>query len=253
MNAEAETLSADLRQGALQNPVGFGSLIGEDSGSNSYALVIDGHNHFQQRSTVWGIRQYGFSESRLELGNHVGVNLDAISGITLIGTKEVSSPDTGQSTSSDQVAPQIGIEPFSARVTWSTLSNHLNYYEWFPMVSAGAQAVLGKYRVLAVGRAGAAAGNLYKGHFGPEFDPAYGAGLHLNSARVDFATSLTRVLRESGYINLATVDLVFQVKHSVLDVGLRGELTKVAQSPPGTITPDERQILLLFRGDLFAL
>ena len=32
MTAEAETLSADLRQGALQNPVGFGSLIGDDSG-----------------------------------------------------------------------------------------------------------------------------------------------------------------------------------------------------------------------------
>src|SRR5690242_2066256 len=90
----------------LQNVIGLGALAGGGSRADSYSFFVEGHNHFKQTRTVWGIRQYGFSQSRLELGNGIGVTVDALSGITLYGLRGGA-----------HLAPHVGIEPFNSQIT----------------------------------------------------------------------------------------------------------------------------------------
>jgi hypothetical protein len=224
----------------LQNLIGLGALAGSGTRADSYSFFIEGHNHFKQTKTIWGIRQYGFSQSRLELGNGIGVTLDALSGITLLGLEKDES-----------VAPHLGIEPFDGQITWNSRSSRASYYQWLPMASAGLQAVAGSCRILPELRLGGALGNIGRHKLAPWPHASAGVAAHVNCAQTDFAAYFTRIDPGHTSSDLAAVDIALPLRRG-WSFGVRGELVSFhpEQSPGETIR--ENRMMLVLRSDTFS-
>jgi hypothetical protein len=240
-HARADEASTSRYQApAFNTPVGVGSLLGRADDQNQYALVIEGQNHFKQRRGPYGIRQYGHGESRLELGNGVGLSLSATSGVSLYGLKP-----------GETWSPHVGIEALSGRITVNTNGSFERYYEWLPMMSAGLQfAVTRSCRLLPLARAGGGAGNLGKNGWAPSLRAAYGTGAYLNCADLDVAAEITRLPGSGNDVNLTTVDVAYPLSRHGLKIGLRGEST--LERDGGSVNPDrtEQRVLVLLRGEL---
>ena len=204
----------------LSSEVGIGALMGQSThdgvvepGSNDYTLVLDGHNQFQQRMTQWGIRQYGFSQSRLEVGTNLGVTLDATSGVALYGLED------GQK----GIAPFLGLEAFSGHIALNTRQDRIDFYEWLPTVSTGVQIGWGACRLLPLVKGGGAVGTVTQGGFWPVFGLSAGAGTHLNCGKWNFGGSLAGVRAQGQYAQIGAVDFEFAIPQSKIQLDLRSE------------------------------
>lgn len=225
---------------APYNPVGLGVLTQSNAGVFGVDGVVEGINHFRQTYTNLGVRQYGYGQSRLEMGSDIGVELTAISGVTLVGLHGW-----------EKFSPHIGIEPMSGRIIWSTNSDRQSYYEWMPALSLGLQSAWGSCRALPLVRAGGGLGNFAQGNFKPRGSYTYGAGFYLNCAKVDLAAENTWLANSGRAASIGAFDASMAVLPSKLRLGVRGE-TLLGQNPhvPGTF--DERRLMLLIRGDFGA-
>lgn len=191
-----------------RNAVGVGLAIDQEPG---YSLVIEGHNHFSQKMSIWGVRQYGYGQSRLELGSNAGINLDAISGITVMGLEG----DQG-------ISPHLGIEPFNGHVSWNSNDARQSYYQWFPMLSGGIQVAAGSCRFLPLMRGGFTVGNLGKDGLGPRILQASGIGVHLNCAGVDLGANLLSGGAGPSRFRVRTIDFAVNLRASA-NLGVRSE------------------------------
>jgi hypothetical protein len=224
----------------LSREVGVGALAGVSTEAGSlgsldgdYALVLDGHNHFKQRTTLWQIKQYGFSQARLELGRGVGIALDAVSGIALLGLQD------GQK----GITPFLGIEPFSGRIFTHTRETRRDHYAWLPAVTTGLQYGFASCRVLPLAKAGASAGTLTRPGIWPGFGSTLGVAAHLNCRGFDLAGQRTRVFEGPWATELSTIDFSWAMKKSPIHFGTRYETI----STPG-YGPDEKRVLFMLHG-----
>jgi hypothetical protein len=217
--------------------VGIGALTSSAPGALTaeYAFIVEGGNHFQQRETVWGITQYGFAQSRLELGTSVGISLDADSGVTLIGLGK-----------NDRIAPHLGIEPFSGTVSLNTKAGADSFYEWMPMASAGVQVAAGSCRLLPLVRAGGGVGNLRKAGLLPGFSQAVGASAHINCGLVNLAGSWVKVGPLPNAATLGAVDLSVALRSLPIRFGARAETLDGGTAE--FARPSESRFLVVFRG-----
>jgi len=231
------------------SPIGFGSLVAHENGESRYELVLEGHNHFKQKTGPFGFRQYGVAESRLELGSDFGITLDAISGVTILGI-----------TKDEKFHPFVGIEPFSGKIDLNSSDSRTDYYEWLPMGSVGIQFAIRTCRILPLVRAGGGIGNLKKSGLSPALRAAYGPGFHFNCSGFNFAAELTRVETRPNPVEFASLDLAIRLSKNGWEAGLRGE--SIASRLPGQNPyrnpfqgneASEKRILLVFRGNLFDL
>lgn len=216
-------------------PVGVGSLVSRVGQDVDYALVLEGSNHFKQRTTQFGIRQYGFAQSRLELGTSSGLNLAATSGITVFGIQ-----------GEQKVSPHLGIEPFSGRVALNTDAANERFYEWFPAASAGLQFQAGGCRVLPLVKGGGAVGNLGKSGLGPAFRSSHGAGAHFNCDRWDLAFETSRIRGGGLRADLSAIDFSLNQYRSGLKLGMRAERLEMPSSQHL-----ENRVMFVLRGDPF--
>ncbi len=227
---------------AQSKPVGVGGLLGELTGdgplARDFAAIIDGNNHFRQRMTVFGVRQYGFGHSRLEIGTGIGVHLEATSGITLVGLEGDA-----------KIFPHIGMEPMSGRINWSTRDQRIDYYEWLPMMSVGIQGQVKGCRILPLVRAGGGVGTLNRGESSLVRSPqrAYGLGAHFNCSRFDFALESTHLGSGVDRTQFATMDLALQLRPD-WQFGVRAERLNV-ESLSGESA--EKRVIFTIRGNLF--
>lgn len=215
-------------------PVGLGLEMSAIQDKNAYSFLIEGHNHFRQKETEFEIRQYGVGESRLLLGSKgVGLRLNAISGITVIG---LADDEKGFS-------PHVGVEPFSGKVAWLSSDRFESFYQWLPMVSLGLQLDKAGCRILPLVRGGAGIGNLQRSFFWTHGAPAYGLGSHLNCKRWNFAAEATRIPYFEQNLSFYLADFSYRLKRD-LEFGVRAE----AQSGLPWI---ESQIFISVRSSAF--
>jgi hypothetical protein len=226
----------DLNSPRFESPVGLGGLVGQAPGSHEYAFVVEGQNHFTQREGMYGLNQYGQGESRLELGNGVGISLQATSGVSLYGLKE---------TDHHGVAPHLGIEPFSGMIHWNSGGRRTNVYEWLPMASVGPQFAFGSCRLLPLIRGGGAAGNITQSGYTPSIGVAYGAGTYLNCETIDVAAEATQIQSQNRTSGVRVADLSYRFLQTGLKLGLRGE-SELANE----IGRPEQRVLVILRSHL---
>lgn len=224
------------------SPIGVGMMAGADESERTFAAVLEGEKRFSQR--VSGAPQYGFAQARLELGNHVGAGVSALSGITLFGDRN-----------SAMIAPHVGIEPFSFEGAWNTSAERQSFYDWLPMASFGLRSQIASCHGLAMGRAGGAVGNLGKTGFWPDARVAYGGAVLLGCDKFDLDFELTQV-RRSEPIDLMAIDFsipfgsanswVLSVRAETLGYGpASGNL---ASATLASAEGGERRMMVVFRG-----
>lgn len=224
------------------SPVGVGTLVGNSEGQLNLAAVFEGHNHFNQKKTVWDIRQYGYAESRLEIGTGVGAQVSATSGVTVFGIE-----------GNQKVMPHLGVEPFNFRLNLNSSDHRQGYYEWLPMLSLGIQGATESCRLLPLFRAGGGIGNLTRPGIRPVSHFASGVGAHLNCKKFNFALEYTRVHSDPGPRDFATLDLAMRLPGSSSELGLRAEgLFTRAQASAFSLNNaegdmSEEQLVLLYR------
>jgi hypothetical protein len=228
-NATAFDFSREVGVGVLAGTSTKTGTLGSRDGD--YALVLDGHNHFNQRLTIWQIRQYGFSQARLELGRGVGIALDAVSGISLLSLKD----------SQKGMSPFLGIEPFSGRFVMHTRETRRDHYSWFPSAAAGVQYGFASCRILPLAKAGAALGTLTRPSIWPGFGTTLGVATHINCAGLDLAGQKLRVFEGPWNTDMFTIDFSWAVQKTPIHFGARYETL----STPGYIAPEKR-VLLVF-------
>jgi hypothetical protein len=237
-----ENFSSYRPSAQFSDPIGVGSLYQKSGDSKDYALVVEDDQHFRQRGKSLGVTRYGFAESRLELGSSTGVNLAAVSGITLFGLGD------GQ-----WFSPHMGIEPFSSRLTWNTSHDRESFYEWLPMVSIGPQFAASTCRILPLVKGGASVGNLGYSGLLPRFNWAYGTGAHLNCSRFNLGAELIRSDVNPSPIDSGTLDVSYQPSFTDLRFGFRGEAL-IHRSDRSSLFSDassslrqERRVLFVIR------
>jgi hypothetical protein len=213
------------------NPLGFGAIASTNSIGNSAAFVLEGSNHFRQRVGFYGIRQYGFAESRAELGPSPGLSLSAATGITLLGMEE-----------HDRLAFHLGVEPFNGRVSWRATDSGRSFYQWFPTASVGAQFSGGPCRALGLLRAGGGLGNFASAGMRPETKPVAGSALHLNCRRADVGFEILNLGKGGEAAVFRTFDLTWNLPRSSWKMGARAEWINAQSNPL-----DERRWLLVMR------
>lgn len=211
--SESHVESRKLQAPSTANTVGIGAL-GYSPGGNDpiYSFIVEGHNHFEQRETYFQIRQYGFGQSRLEIGGGFGIRLAATSGVTLYGVD-----DTG-----GWIAPHLGVEPFSGQINWNTSDRQESFYQWFPMASAGFQIETSACRILPLVKAGGAAGNYEKSGLLPRFSTSYGSSFHLNCAGLDLGAEIIR-LNQSKPVDFGALDFAIHPTRTNFKMGIRAE------------------------------
>lgn len=228
--------------GFSASPVGIGALVGESGGTSEYAVVIEGNNHFKQRRGIYDVRQYGHGQSRVEIGNGLGLSFAATSGVTLYGLDRKGG-----------FSPHFGIEPASGRIVMNTRADREDYYEWLPMASVGPQFGWKACRMLPLARAGMAAGNLGRDNLKPAFNAAYGVGAYLNCSKLDIAAEVTRVNRSVSDIDLGLIDVSYSFKPEGLKLGLRAEGNFYGGGTPASALASEKRVLLMVRSSFLGL
>jgi hypothetical protein len=228
----------------FETPIGIGSLVGSASGKNEYAAVLEGQNHFNQRPSLYQMSQYGHGQSRLEVGNKIGITLSSQSGVTLIGLNK----------NRKYFSPHLGIEAASGRITFDSNGTMASYYEWIPMVSGGFQIQSGPCRILPLVKGGGALGNIVQNGIAPALGYSYGASSYLNCQNIDFSADYIRVESAGRGINLGIVDLSYNFAPVGFRIGLRGESEISSLSSPGSMesgsrekSRNETRFLLVFR------
>jgi hypothetical protein len=228
--------------GQFSDPVGIGTLYQKADGQTDYAVVVEDDHHFRQKGKVLGVTRYGFAQSRLEIGSSTGVNLAAVSGITVFGLDE-----------RQRFSPHVGIEPFSSRLSWNTSDKRESFYEWLPMVSIGPQFATGSCRILPLVKGGASVGNLGYSGIRPRFARAYGTGAHMNCSQFDLGAELIRSDANPSPIDSGTLDVSYQPGFTDLRVGFRGEAI-IHRSDRSSLFSDapsalrqERRVLFVIR------
>jgi hypothetical protein len=233
------TLLSKLCLASSQSPVGIGSLVSTEGGASDYEMVLESNHHFQQRPGFMDLRQYGFGQSRVELGSSIGFTASAVSGITVIGLRGHES-----------FSPHLGIEPFNGKLSINSSDHRQGYYEWLPMVAFGPQFGAGHCRFLPLIRGGGAVGNLGRQDNLPRAHASYGAGSHLNCPMVNFATELTRI-SERENVDIGATDLNIRITPKTWELGMRGELLVDRASNPEIGPRIERRLMLVLRGNPF--
>jgi hypothetical protein len=224
--------------GNFETPVGVGILFGTSEGQASDGAVVEGQNHFLQLPDAYHLRRYGEGESRLTIGNGVGVSLSNISGITLFGL----------SAERPRISPQFGIEPFSGIITLNSNSHSSSYYEWLPMGSVGVQFTVGSCRVLPLVRGGGAVGGVSEPSWVwvPKLGYAYGSGMNMNCSNFDLSGDAIRIQANSQVVDLDVVDAAYDfLPRKNMKFGVRGE-REVREFDEG-VNHSEYRMLLIFR------
>lgn len=193
----------------------FREVIRGEETDSSFALIIEGHRHLDQKMTLWGIRQYGFVQSRLEIGSPFGLTVDSVSGIILYGLDQRMEGGW----------PFLGFEPLSGEISWDSGSLSQHFYEWFPMMSTGLQFSFGHCSFFSLVKGGVSIGNLNQNDFSPQGNMSYGMGTHLNCEGLNFGAVLTRVhFPGSSDFLKGTLDLAVEDRGLPFYFGIRGEL-----------------------------
>lgn len=220
----------------FETPVGVGTELGDVAGHTDYGVAIEAQNHFKQHTDSTGLNRYGQAESRLNLGNGIGVSLYAMSGVTLYGI----SPER------PRFSPHLGLEPFNGGITWNSNGHQNNFYEWIPAVSAGVQWTSGRCKYLPLIRGGGALGTVGKPGWtwSPSAGTSYGAGAYVNCLNLDVGMDATHIDSQDRRANLGVIDAAYIFSPNGLKIGVRGEREVIQQDQ------SETRILLVLRSRL---
>lgn len=234
--AFASPKKEDVGQGLM-----FGDMTQGGINKTSYAFIIEGNNHFNQKKSIWGIRQYGYAQSRLELGSPFGLTMDSVSGIILYGLNE----------NMEGLWPFLGIEPFSGHITWNSDSLNHHFYEWMPMMSAGFQFSLGSCFILTIAKGGIGVGNLNQPNLFPQSHLGYGMGNHFNCENFNFGFTLNR-MKFPGSLDylFSTIDLAIDDSKLPYYFGIRGEFLGAIDPPRLMSVSLEKRIMLIIRSSI---
>lgn len=205
-------------------PVGVGISVGNVRQHEDYELIVEGTVHLGQRKTGWGIYQYGFNQSRLELGKNFGITTAALSGVEIIGLR-----------GNQKIAPHFGAEPFSVRASLGTDADRKNYYGWLPMGALGIQAAVSACKVLPQVRGGAAVGTMTKSGILPYLRGAYGAGLLLNCEKFDVGSQALVVSAQPVPLRLLEVEMSIALPLQNYRLGMRVESLSISQESRGMV------------------
>lgn len=185
--------------------IGIGPGISRSNGTNLYYLNINDINHFDQIETTYGFTQYGSGGGGIQIGNGVGIDLNATSGMSLIGLGE-----------REGIAPQIGFD-LGGRIRLNTNSAINSFYQWLPAVTVGPQIGWGKSRLLLLAKGGASLGNYDNIGIMPNMYWSYGGGVALATEAVDISSGFMFF----GDNSVVTGDVM--TKCFKLKVGVRAE------------------------------
>ncbi len=213
------------------NPVGLGAVASTHSTKHAAAFVLEGSNHFRQRIGFYGIRQYGFAESRAELGPSPALALSAATGITLLGLEK-----------RERTSLHLGVEPFNGRVSWRSTDTGRSFYQWFPTASGGAQLAAGTCRSLGLLRAGAGVGNFGTEGLRPRLHQASGAAVHVNCRQADLGFEILNLGKGGENGVFRTFDLTWNIPQSSWKLGTRAEWISARTDPVA-----ERRWLIVMR------
>ncbi len=148
----------------------FGATAG--TGSN-YGVTIGDYNLFDQSRTIMGIKRYGGGTSYMQVGNGVGLHMEAEGGVLL-------------NDGFFKVTAELG----AGRIMLNSNRGAETSYQWLPMAGFGPQFDLGGYKLLGVARAGGSAGNFGNEGLAPHLHDAYGCGIFFDKY---FALSYTYI------------------------------------------------------------
>jgi len=206
-----------------------------------FSFVVEAGHHFKQKITHWGIRPYGFSQSRVELGSPIGVTLDSASGFILYGLAE----------NMEGFWPFLGAEPFAGHITWNSNPMGQHYYEWLPMMTAGLHFSFGSCLFLPVIKGGIGLGNLNQSDLFPEGKMAFGIGTHLNCESLDVGSTLVRIqFPGQSDVLLSAVDIALEDRKFPFYFGIRGELFGALDPSRVRDVSLERRVILVIRSKL---
>lgn len=212
-----------------------------EKNESSFSFVVEAGHHFKQKGTSWGIRPYGFSQFRFELGSPIGVTVDSASGLILYGLAE----------NMEGFWPFLGAEPFAGRITWNSNSMEQHYYEWLPMMSAGLHFSFGSCFFLPVIKGGIGLGNLNQSDLFPEGRMAFGIGTHLNCDSLDLGSTLVRIqFPGQSDVLLSAIDIAVEDRKFPFYFGIRGELFGALDPSRVRDVSFERRVMLVIRSGL---
>jgi hypothetical protein len=213
------------------NPLGFGAIATKTGARQVPAVVLEGSNHFRQRVGFYGTRQYGFAESRAELGSSPALALSASTGITVLGLEK-----------REHASLHLGVEPFNGRVSWRSSDTGRSFYQWLPTASLGAQLAGGPCRALALARAGGGVGNFGTMGLRPRLRQASGSAVHLNCSQADLGFEILNLGKGGEGAVFRTFDLTWNIPQSSWKLGTRAEWISAQAAPQA-----ERRWLVVMR------
>lgn len=173
--------------------------LGKASGQRYSAILGDYNTFDQQRRDQSGwVWRYGVGYSRLQIGNNLGLNMSANTGVAIGGVPQ--DKDTG-------VGPVLGLEPINGHIQYNTSPYVQDFYQGFLGPSAGLQASLDKCRFLALGKGGGSAGTLGKNGIVPNAELAWGYSGFMSCG--DLAAGFSRLFVGKKTMEHTTVMLNF--------------------------------------------
>lgn len=169
-------------------------------GPDNLAVLIGDTNLFDHKSITFDFHRYGGGGARLQVGNHIGFHAHGNSGFYIFG---LDSEDK------NTVAPLIGFEVLNGEISFNSSTTIQDYYHGFLGASLGVQADIEGCRILPLIRGGGTMGTLGKNGMLPEFDLAYGPGMHVSCDPVYASYGLLRNFFSGKYVH--SVDVIIEI------------------------------------------
>lgn len=185
--------------------VGVGPGLLQSQKGSFYGLNAVDMHYFDQIEQSYGVSHYGYGSSGIQIGNGIGINLMANSGIILHGLEE-----------NEGATILVGTD-LGGKILMNSNSSIKSYYQWLPAMTLGPQFGFGKNRLAFLVKGGIAAGNYDKHGIMPDIYGSYGAGFYSKLGLVNL--SADRILFGNNQVNRGSISLDF----NKFELGLQAE------------------------------